>query len=264
MKAAVVLSRPDTLDAEVARFAQAPLRRTAFLNSIPKSGTHLVRNIVRMFVPVEQHYAREFLQLQNLKQHAEALDPARPKFSTGHMVYTDVSAAALKNAQQVNLVRDPYDYVLARARFILSDQFRHPLLDHLKGGAVSPEQLLNMMIFGIAGRAPALHDVYVSHALAWMGTGVHVVRYEDVAAHLGALDAPEAEAFFAELLARLGVSPLPADWRERVRVGSSREHSATAREHLSGGLELPASLPEAQRRLVDHAAPGLRAFLGYA
>ncbi|HEX8570042.1 MAG TPA: hypothetical protein VF699_08990 [Caulobacteraceae bacterium] len=263
MKAAVVLSRPDTLDEHVARFEQAPLRETAFLNSIPKSGTHLLRNIVRMFVPIQQHYAREFIQIQNLKQHAVALDPASPQFSNGHLVFTDASAAALKHARQVNLVRDPYDYVLARARFILSDQFRHPLMDHLKGGVVKPDHLLNMMIFGLVGKAPALQDVYVGHALAWMGTGVRIVRYEDVVANLKALDGPEAEGFFAELLGDLGIASLPPDWRERVRIGSAREHSATAREHLSGDIGLPAALPETQRRLVDHAAPGLRALLGY-
>lgn len=264
MQAAIVASRPDTLNPEVRRFSQAPLRQTAFLNGVPKCGTHLLRNIVRMFVPVEQHYDREFIQIPNLQQHIGALSPQRPLFSVGHMLFADISVAALRHARHVILVRDPHDYVLARTRFSLSDQFNHPQLNHLKGGAVSVEQMLNMMIFGIPGKSPALREVFQFHAVAWMGAGGEVVRYEDIIANLKRLDGPEAEAFFSDLLGRFGIGPLPADWRERVRVGSDRKHSSTAREHLSSGQVIPESLPETQRKLVEFAAPGLRALLGYA
>jgi hypothetical protein len=264
MKTAFVAHRPDTLNPEVRRFRQEPLRQTAFLNGVPKCGTHLLRNIVRMFVPVEQHYDREFIQIPNFQQHIGALDPQRPQFSVGHVLFADMSAMALKHARHVVLVRDPYDYVLARARFSLSDQFSHPHLDPMKGGAVTVEQMLNFMIFGVPGKSPALREVFTFHAVAWMGAGGDVVRYEDIVENLGRLDTPQAEAFFTDLLGKFGIAPLPADWRERVRVGSDRKHSATAREHLSGGLTLPPELPDIQKRLVENAAPGLRALLGYA
>ncbi|WP_332772551.1 hypothetical protein [Phenylobacterium sp.] len=263
MSAAVVMSRPDTLNPDVRRFAQAPLRQTAFLNGVPKCGTHLLRNIVRMFVPVEQHYDREFIQIPNLQQHMGALAKDRPLFSVGHMLFADISIIALKHARHVILVRDPHDYVLARARFTLSDQFNHPQLNHLKNGAVSVEQMLNMMIFGIPGRSPALREVFTFHAVSWMGTGAEVVRYEDIVAHLRDLDAPGAETFFADLLGKFGIA-LTGDWRERVKVGSDRKHSATSREALSVGQTMPETLPDIQKQLVEQSAPGLRALLGYA
>lgn len=264
MKAAIIRSAPDRLDEEVRRFQQTPLSRTVFLNGVPKCGTHLLRNIIRMFVPVEQHYAREFIQIPNLNQHLPALDPARPQFSVGHMLYADISAMALKHARHLILVRDPYDYVLARARFMLSDEFEHPQLNHLKGGATTVEQMLNFVIFGVPGKSPALREVFTFHAAAWMGAGVEVVRYEDIMAQLKALDAPEAEAYFRPLLQKAGIDRLPADWRERVRIGADRKRSATAREHLSVKVSLPKSLPDVHRRLVDYSAPGLRELLGYA
>ena len=261
---ATVASRPDTLGPEVARFEHAPLKQPTFLNSVPKCGTHLLRNILRMFVAPAQHYDREFIQIPNLQQHMGAFGRDRPMFSVGHMLFADASVIALRHARHVVLVRDPYDYVLARARFTLSDQFNNPQLNHLKSGAVSVDEMLNMMIFGIPGKGPALRDVFTFHAVAWMGTGVEIVRYEDVVAHLQALDQPAAEAFFGELLETFGLGTLPTDWRERVRIGADRRHSSTAREHLSGGHVLPAVLPDTQKALVEFSAPGLRALLGYS
>lgn len=263
MRAAAIISNPDTLNQEVRKFPQQPLRETAFLNSVPKCGTHLLRNVLRMFIPVEQHYAREFLQIPNLQQHAVALAKERPMFSVGHILWADISAIALKHARHVILVRDPYDYVLARARFTLSDQFDHPNLKHLKNGAITGDQMINMMIFGVPGASPALREVFTFHAVAWMNTGVTIVRYEDIVRELGRLDAPEAEAFFEHLLGLFGIG-LPQDWRERVRIGADRRHSATARERLTGAVTVPDSLNETHRRLVDFAAPGLRELLGYA
>jgi hypothetical protein len=46
--------------------------------------------------------------------------------------------------------------------------------------------------------------------------------------------------------------------------GSDRKQSGTARENLRGiDVEFPDELPDMQKRLVDFAAPGLRAILGY-
>ncbi|MFX7804587.1 hypothetical protein ABTK17_20280, partial [Acinetobacter baumannii] len=61
----IVRMFPDTLNDENRRFDQAPLRQTLFLNSVPKCGSHLLRNIIRMFVPVEQQYHAQFIQWAN-------------------------------------------------------------------------------------------------------------------------------------------------------------------------------------------------------
>src|SRR5690606_27045985 len=130
------------------------------------------------------------------------------------------------------------------------DQFDHPALNHMKGGAVTADQMLNFVIFGVPGKAPALREVFTFHAVSWMGAGVEVVRYEDIVAHLKALDGPAAEGFFRTLLQKAGIDRLPNDWRERVRIGADRKRSATAREHLSVRLQLPRTLPDTQRKLV--------------
>jgi hypothetical protein len=256
-----IIMKADTLDEEAARFEMAPLAGSVFLNSVPKCGTHLIRNIIRMFVPVAQQYRREFVQLGNLQPNIEAFNPRHKLLSWGHMLFSDTSAVALREIRHIVLVRDPYDWVLARARFFLSDEFQGRL-DNIKNGAATTEDVLNLMIFGAFDKNPTLVDIFMLNGAAWLGTKAHVMKYEDIITHLKALETPAAEAFFGDLLERCGIALTP-DWRERVRVGSDRRHSGTARENLSGQITVPDVLPPAQKRLVDFHAPGLRRVLGY-
>jgi hypothetical protein len=263
---AIIRGIQDTLDAEVSRFAQAPLRQPVLVNSIPKGGTHLLRNILRMFVHVAQHHTRDFIQIPNMHEHLDALNPGSPKLSSAHLLFDDQSVANIRHARHILLVRDPYDWVIARARFHVSDAFDQANLQHLKlPGLFSAEVLLNMMIFGIHQKTPPLIDIYTHNAAAWLGTGVYMVRYEDAVTAVRDLGTPASDQFFEGLFDAAGIDR-PDDWRERVSVGADRKRSRTARENLTlpEGLVLPDSLPETQRRLVDFHAPGLRALLGYA
>ncbi|MBR0551715.1 hypothetical protein [Stakelama marina] len=254
--------RPDTLDDENRRFTHAPLRRPVFLNSVPKSGSHLLRNVLRMFVPVEQQYSRDFIQWANLQQHLAAFDPAAPMLSWGHLFLADASVIETAFARKILLYRDPYDWVIARARFFISEQFSSNM-DHLKTGALKVDDLLTMMIFGIPGKAPSLNDIYEMNAAAWLGTEIEVVKFEELTLHVQNLGSEEADKFFAKLLNACEITR-PHDWRERVAIGSDRKQSGTARENLTGiGLELPDTLDARHRALVDYQAPGLRALLGY-
>jgi len=258
-----VLAKRDTLNELSARFRQRPLARPAFLNSVPKCGTHLVRNIVRMFVPVEQQYHAAFIQFPILRQHAAAFSSRAPQLSWGHLLFSDESAIALRHVHHVLLVRDPYDWVLARARFFLSDTFQGSL-EHLKGGNVSVEEVLNMMILGIHNKVPTLQEIFLHNAVGWLGTQARVFHFEDLLRHVQDPGTDEARAYFEGLLQACGIDELPEDWRERVRIGSDPAQSGTARENLQGlQAEIPDELPDMQKRLVDHAAPGLRALLGY-
>ncbi|MDP5032502.1 hypothetical protein [Paraglaciecola sp.] len=258
-----VVIKQDNLNSLNSQFIHEPLTQPVFLNSVPKSGTHLVRNILRMFVPVEQQYHDAFVQIPILKQNLQAFDVNNPKLSWGHLLFSDDSVIALRPAKHIVLVRDPYSWVLARTRFFLSDTFQGSL-EHLKSGKVSLEEVMNMMIFGIYQKAPTLAEIFTHNAVAWLGTGVKVIKYEDVIRHLKAIDKPAAQIFFADLIGQLGYQTLPEDWQKRVKLGSDREQSGTARENLSGNImELPDELPFEQKQLVEYAAPGLRRLLGY-
>ena len=257
--------KPDTLDAETARFGPVALTQPVFLNSIPKSGTHLLKNILRMFVPIDQQYRAQFIQWANLQEHLAAFDSGKNYFSFGHLFFSDASAVELAGVRKLLLYRDPYDWVLARARFFLSEEFEGNV-DFLKQGRLCVDELLSLMIFGIHAKTPKLADMYDLNVAAWLGSSsVHVVRYEDLVAQLRDLESAEAEEYFRQLFTACGIAELPGNWRDRIRVGADRRRSGTARENLTGvSIEIPDVLPEAHRRLVDYAAPGLRRLLGYA
>src|SRR5688500_15972114 len=151
--------KPDTLNLENRRFAQSRLQQPVFLNSVPKSGSHLLRNIMRMFVPVDQQYHAQFIQWANMQEHLAAVEPARPMLSWGRLWFSDASAFETAPARTILLYRDPYDWVLARARFFLSDEFQGNI-DQIKQGKLSLDSLLTLMIFGIHTKAPPMADIY--------------------------------------------------------------------------------------------------------
>ncbi len=258
-----IIAKADNLNEINKKFKQQPLANPVFLNSVPKCGTHLIRNIFRMFVPVEQQYHDMFIQIPVLHQHLKAFDHQQPKLSWGHLLFSDESAYAVHQVKQIIVVRDPYNWVLARARFFLSDSFEADL-EHLKGPEYTVEQILNMMIFGIYQKAPTMNEIFTHNAVSWMGTGAKVIKFEDLIKHLKDLDSDQAEKYFKQLFAHAGITKLPADWRERVKTGADRKQSGTARENLYGNrIQLPDQLPAKQKQLVEYAAPGLRAILGY-
>ena len=260
---AFVSVKPDTLDQDTLRFAPARLNAPLFLNSLPKSGSHLLQNILRMFVPVDQQYRRQFIQWPNLQQHLDAFDPARSQMSFGHLFFGDAAAIELSGVRKVLLYRDPYSWIISRARFFLSDEFRDNL-DYLKNGRLSTDELLTLMIFGMGPKIPSLRDMYELNVVAWFGSTIHAVRFEDLSKHARDVETVAAEAFFSTLLTACGLKGLPENWRDRVRVGSDRKQSGTARENLSGiCADLPDELPRQLKQLIDYAAPGLRALLGY-
>ena len=252
--------KPDTLNEENLKFEHKPLEKPLFLNSVPKCGSHLMKNIIRMFVPLDQQYQVQFVQHHILREHLGAFSDPRNFMSYGHLMFSDMTAVATGATRHIILVRDPYDWVLARGRFFVSDEFQG--FELLKEGTLSIEAIMNMMIFGIMEKAPPLAALYSYNAVAWLGIA-HLVRYEDLLHAVKNLDSDEAETYFRSLLETCGIE-MPADWRERVRIGSDRKQSGTARENLTGvNVEFPKVLPDAQKAMVDMVAPGLREMLGY-
>ena len=255
--------KADTLNQENRRFEQQPLLHPVFLNSLPKSGSHLLRNIVRMFVPVSQQYQKQFVQHVNMNAHLAAFDPDFPLLSWGHLPFSDAAGVAVSGLNKILLVRDPYSWVLARARFFVSDEVQGDDYKLIKSGKLNVDEIMNLMIFGIHGHAPSLLEMYTHHIVSWLGTGVYLVRYEDLVRHVQDIGSAAAAQYFDNLFEACRIA-VPTDWDQRVTIGADPSQSGTARGNLTiKAVTFPHELPALQRSLVDYATPGLRNILGY-
>lgn len=255
--------KADTLDQEIVKFDHDRLAQPLLLNSVPKSGSHLLKNVMRMFVSLDDIYGKSFIQWGNLQEHTGAFDPEKRLMSWGHLMFSDASAVETANVRKIILVRDPYSWVLARARFFVSDQFGDNAVVVKKAG-LSAEHLINLMIFGIHQKSLPMKEMYNLTAVAWRGGNSAILRYEDLLHAVKNIDTPEAEVFFAGLMDLAGLPRLPDDWRTRVKIGADRKQSGTARENLKDvKVDLPDVLSDEHKELVDYTAPGLRKLLGY-
>jgi len=256
---------PDTLNLESLKFKQNPLKKSIFLNSVPKSGSHLLRNILRMFIMPQQVYSTQFVQWPTLQQHVGAFDKNRQLLISAHLLYADNSATLANRTHKLMLVRDPYSWVLAQARFFVSDVFSSNF-DQIKNGSLTIDDLIGLMIFGIYQKSPPMKQQYDLYASAWLATDAYVVRYEDLIENIAALDSSEAKTYFKALLAACGIE-MPSDWKARISIGADKKQSPTARDNINDGaakFDFPDALTDKHRALVDYAAPGLRALLGYS
>lgn len=255
---------PDTINQESAKFNQASLTRSVFVNSLPKSGSHLLRNILRMFVAPDQVYGHEFVQYPNLNQHLKAFDKNKNYLISGHLLFSDNTAMLANRTNKILLVRDPYSWVLAQARFFVSDILSSNF-DHIKNGALTSDDLIGLMIYGMYKKSPPMLQQYELYVAGWLATNAYMVRYEDLVYHIKSIESDEAELYFSELLTKCGIAK-PGNWRERIIIGADRKQSPTARENINTNTPLitfPKELPEKHQRIIDFAAPGLRKLLGY-
>lgn len=255
---------PDTLNEESAKFSQTSLSRSVLLNSLPKSGSHLLRNILRMFVPVDQVYGPGFVQFPNLNEHLAAFGEKNKFLISAHLLYSDNTAMLANRTNKILLVRDPYSWILAQARFFVSDIVSSNF-EQIKSGALTVDDLIGLMIFGIYQKSPPMRQQYELYTVGWMTSDAHMIRYEDLIENMKSIESNAAESYFATLLEKCGIA-VPDDWKQRVIIGADRKQSATARENINLNeplFEFPQQLSEKHKRMVDFAAPGLRKLLGY-
>ena len=51
-----------------------------------------------------------------------------------------------------------------------------------------------MMIFGVHEKTPTLQEIFLHNAVAWLGTDVALLRYEELVNGVANLDTPEGES----------------------------------------------------------------------
>jgi hypothetical protein len=253
------------LRAALEPFPMQQLQRAIHVNSVPKCGTYLLRNVLLSFVGFASSDSLKFVENFNIRDRESSFAAESPKYTWGHVNHIDEAVRIIGSSKILVLVRDPYDYVLSMTRFFYSEQEDSKFARYVKAHKLSVDRVISFVIFGNyndENLCVGVKDQFIANAVAWMAGDSMLVRYEELLRHCKNPQSPESLTYFRELLAACGLE-LPADWRDRVRLAASPRFSWTARENLQVSLPIPNELSFEYRTMVELAAPGLRRALGY-
>ena len=92
-------------------------------------------------------------------------------------------------------------------------------MENLKSGQLTVEEVMNLMIGAFTKHRHSKTYLNSMRAPGW--AQAKIIKFEDLLEHIIAVRSLQ-RAFFLDLLAPMGISSLPDDWRGRIRLGSSK------------------------------------------
>jgi hypothetical protein len=124
------------------------------MNSIPKSGTHLLKQMLKSIPHVRHNPYNEFYEgyPRDLQKHYHQLSQMTPnEFGAGHIFYSPQWADMLKQLgmKHIFLSRDPRDIVVSFTHFIAEKYPYHPLHRYFKEGLKTNKQRYMCLIHGV-------------------------------------------------------------------------------------------------------------------
>lgn len=252
-------------------FEKNQLSHHVLLNSVSKSGAHLLKNIYMMFVDEESiaGFFSSALMPHDISEKARSLKDVRvfkdsEKFSMmwSHLPCSPHVEEIFQNVKKILLVRDPYDWVLARRRWLCSKEVANNKSESLNFNG----DIIKQLIYGTETVRP-LRSFY-EDIIAWLNPSVELLRYEDLIQHINNIDTEEAKNFFSNLLSWAGITELPDDWKQRIKLSSDKKYSPTHRSNLNicsftVAMTENETLHDSYKKLIDFSNPNLRKILGY-
>lgn len=125
-----------------------------FMNSVPKSGTHLLKNILQGIPGITHDPKNEFYEgyPYQLKDHFYQLGQLKPnEFGTGHIYYSPEWLYMLKrlNMKHIFISRDLRDVVVSYVYFIVEKYPHHPLYEYLTKDVKNQKQRYLALVNGV-------------------------------------------------------------------------------------------------------------------
>lgn len=125
-----------------------------FMNSVPKSGTHLLKNILQGMPGIIHESKNELYEgyPYQLKDHFYRLGQIKPNaFGAGHIYYSPEWLYMLKrlNMKHIFISRDLRDVVVSYVYFITEKYPKHPLYEYLTKEAKDQKQRYLALINGV-------------------------------------------------------------------------------------------------------------------
>jgi len=244
-------------------FATAP---PIFVNSLPKSGTHLLLQITRA-MPGTRYFGRFIATSPSLTQRernpsalSRRVTKVMPSETLGaHLYYFPEVAKAFEriNALHLFIYRDPRDVVISEARYLSEMNRWHRMHKYFRDLA-DDRARLGLALDGLDARYPEANARLLPYA-GWIGKpGVVAIRYEDL---IGPRQADEIARVVAAWQAHGGTTGGAEELVSRLRGAIDPAKSHTFREGGAGNWRN--SMTEAQAETFSQRlAPSIAAY-GY-
>ena len=235
------------------------LQEPVFCLTVPKSGTHLLANIMRALVGAEN----VFPGLINSDVLLRPDFAVEPKVYIGHVSYSLEVARVMGSAPKILLCRDPRDLAVSYCDSLYSGKVPPDDLNQfVRTNLVPPEEALSLVIFGGQMGGTVYLDcgtLFRTYYLQWLPLASLTVRYEDLLPREGNLQ--RSASIVRDILGVTGIELSDDEIVRALQEGSDPGKSATFnqgrvgrwREHFS-----PAHVFQ-----FKSVAPNLVSLLGY-
>lgn len=211
-----------------------------FANSIPKSGTHLLRHILSMMPSIVDrwtyHYVEEICDYKK-----QLIKGRNGQIISAHMYWNHALSDFLEQVgyKKILMVRDLRDICVSSAHYCAKDK-RHRLYKYFKGLDNWPEQLsatikgidASKLADGVRSKSIAEH---VEGYMPWLNDrSCLVIKFEDLVGAKGGGDAANQIKAIRRIAAHIGLA-LRDDKINEIAVNSFTNKTKTFRKGQIGG-----------------------------
>lgn len=239
--------------------------RPIILNSLPKSGTLLLRNILMHFVGVD---AISQKTLQSFEEIQYAID-RQYSVITAHMGRSIWMEHLFKknnpSPRMIILIRHPIDNAYSLANHLIRDDQEGEISKALKMYEVADKEVVHHCIVGAKIGGHLLEDVttrYMNY-VSWLSfrDDFLLLKYEDLISMISNIADQRSERYFDQIFSYCGIER-PSDWRDRIVTAANPDISWTAQKVSTDTDKYPNRLEVA--RTLNIFSPGLCRSLGYS
>jgi hypothetical protein len=229
--------------AAAAKFAPVKDALPIVVNSLPKSGTVLTRNILMGFYGTTATHPGTLGWREYGRSRSVFSDLCEPhhRFIIGHFPYHEISNDFIRSVphplRMIIVIRHPLDNCYSLARHYFRPGMPHEIAKVLRERQVSFEDAVGYCITGLSENGNQVQSVNTrfERFLTWRDQGIETltITYESLVAAIRDLEAgADRVPFFETLFKFCGISA-PADWRARVSAMSDPSLAWTYVPHQS-------------------------------
>lgn len=205
----------EALAASLDKFEALSPGYPVLINSAPKAGTHLLRNIVAHFAGA--NCQEQFVMYDDI---ATTFPLPQPRIVVGHVPWCVDALLATRGLRQVLLVRDPVDVLVSLSRAAFAPHETRGDYVFARENLTLHEYMAMLVVgYDMGGVAVGPFSRFLHEfMIGWHGQDVFLMDFSE----LLALDQPRLRT----LLDFCGME-MPRDWRKRLEAAVAPSLSAT-------------------------------------